>query len=459
MGNIASSCAPLIIPVEIAARELDAKLLLACLSAGSGRPTILGCRFDLDLRADQLPRGVRLEKGMTDASYKMFRNLRDLGYALAAWDEEALVYYSDHAYAETRLSRRSAALLQMMMAWGEDNRRLWARAAQYPGVPIVVTGNARADLLRPEFHKLHSDDAAAIRSAYGDFILINSNFGSVNFYHPGRETKFDRYVTAHRAEGLREHRIALFQAFLKLVPIVARAFPERKIVVRPHPAEDHRPWFAIAAAWPNVKVVHGGSVLPWLAAAAAMIHNGCTTAIESYLLGRPAIAYRPVISEAHDIHLPNGVSHNAFDAESLIGLLAARLDGSLDDRAILQQGDAILSQFITARDGPLAAERILDAVRHLTPPQMSGLGVQARRLHRFLRMRYRRHRKLAALGTKKGRDAAAFRQRNFPNLSAIDLGHRADALRSAWPNLPIVAISQIYPNVYEIVASEGGSHG
>jgi surface carbohydrate biosynthesis protein len=459
MRSIASSNAPLIIPVEIAARELDAKLLLACLSAGRGHPTILGCRFDLDLRADQLPPGVRLEKGVTDASYKMFRNLRDLGYALAAWDEEALVYYSDHAYAETRFSRRSAALVQLMMAWGDDNSRLWTQAAQYPGTPIVVTGNARADLLRPAFRDLHNEEAAAIRGAYGDFILINSNFGSVNFYHAARETKFDRYVIAHRADGLRTHRIALFQAFLELVPIVAQAFPDRKIVVRPHPAEDHRPWSEIAAAWANVEVVHSGSVLPWLTAATAVIHNGCTTAIEAFLLGVPAIAYRPIVSEVHDIHLPNAVSHNAFDTDALIRLLAARIDRRLNDRAILQQGDGILARFIAARDGPLAAERILDAVRHLTPPPMSGFRSKVRRLHRALKMRCRRHRKLASIRTQSGGEAAVFRQRNFPSLSAADLGHRADDLRSAWPDLPEVAISQIYPNIYEVVASGGGARG
>ncbi len=447
--------APIIIPVEVASRELDAKLLLACLAAARGRPAILGCRFDLDLRADQVPRGIRLEKGITDASYKMFRNLRDLGYVLAAWDEEALVYYSDHAYAETRLSKRSMALLHLLLAWGEDNRRLWREARQYSGTPIVVTGNARVDLLRPEFRALHERSAAEIRDAFGDFILINSNFGSVNFYDQKRETKFDRYVAKHTATALKSHRIGLFQAFLDILPVIAKAFPDHKIVVRPHPAEDHRPWIAAGRDLPNVLVVQSGPVHPWLAATAALIHNGCTTAIEALLLGVPAIAYRPLISAECDIRLPNDVSHVAHDEAELLALLRARLSGRLDDQAIVAGSEATLSNSISSYRGPLACQRILDAVEGLPLPSLSSMPLQMRRQLRQLKMRRRRRRKLKHLSRKIGSRLNAFRQRSFPDLTVADISDRIGALRKAWPALPEVTVAEMHKNIFSLTAAKG----
>jgi surface carbohydrate biosynthesis protein len=447
---------PLIIPVEIAARELDAKLLLACLAAERRLPTILGCRFDLDLRADQLPRGIRFEKGVTDASYKMFRNLDDLGCTLAACDEEALVYYSDPIYWEVRLSKRSVNFVRHMMAWGPDNVRLWSAWPGSMRMPITATGNPRMDLLLPEFHDLHSKAAAEIRDAFGNFILLNSNFGSVNFYDKSRKTKLDRYIERHNATTFQSHRRSLFRSFLDIVPEIARAFPDVTLVIRPHPAEDHGAWIAASAGLPNVQVIYSGSVLPWLVAAAAVLHNGCTTAVETFLLGAPAIAYRPAVSEDWDIALPNQLSHEASNVEALIALLRNRLAGLLDDEPIRERGNHLLSNFLAPRDGPLASERILDVIEQIPLPARFGLKARARRHFRTIKMRRRRARKLAKMSAQDEALLLAMRQRTFPQLSVDDVQARADALRGVNHRVPSVVVREIYSNIFEIEAGRTG---
>ncbi|MBI2255508.1 MAG: hypothetical protein HYU58_12870 [Proteobacteria bacterium] len=447
---------PLIIPVEIAARELDAKLLLACLATKRSFPTILGCRFDLDLRADQLPRGIRLEKGVTDASYKMFRNLDDLGYALAACDEEALVYYSDPIYWETRLSERSLRLVRHLMAWGPDNVRLWSAWPGKMQVPVTATGNARMDLLRTEFRGLHRKAAEEIRGAFGDFILLNSNFGSVNFYDRAKKTKLERYIEKHNATTFQAHRQSLFHAFLSIVPEIAHAFPDVTIIVRPHPAEDHRAWTAASAALPNVQVIYSGSVLPWLAGAAAVLHNGCTTAVEAFLLGTPAIAYRPIVSSDWDIALPNQLSHEASSVEGLISLLRDRLSGRLDDEAVQQRGNRLLANVLAPRTGRLASERILDAIENISLPATGGLKTTIRRHLRAINMRRRRAHKLAKMKAEDESLLRAMRKRSFPRLSVEDVQARADALRAASDQVPAVTVREIFENIFEIKAQLAG---
>jgi surface carbohydrate biosynthesis protein len=60
-----------------------------------------------------------------------------------------------------------------------------------------------------------------------------------------------------------------------------------------------------------VRVVHRGSVLPWLLACRALVHNGCTTAVESYAMGVPAVAYLKTFNPEYDLDyqgLPNRLS-------------------------------------------------------------------------------------------------------------------------------------------------------
>ena len=65
----------------------------------------------------------------------------------------------------------------------------------------------------------------------------------------------------------------------------------------------------------------GGNVIPhWLQASEAVLHNGCTTAVEGIFLDRPVIAFRPEKSLGQT-ELPNHISIQVSSEEDLIALL------------------------------------------------------------------------------------------------------------------------------------------
>ena len=68
------------------------------------------------------------------------------------------------------------------------------------------------------------------------------------------------------AEGLRDHKQAIFNAFKELIPTLDRAFPDRTIIVRPHPTENQQVYKDIANGCQRVKVTNEGNVVPWLMA-------------------------------------------------------------------------------------------------------------------------------------------------------------------------------------------------
>lgn len=365
----------LILPVESQAREFDPKLLLACVAASRGCSVFLGSRTEIDFRIASFPRSLYLSKSMTPRSLKMFRIMRSLGHEIAVWDEEALVHPAAEQYYQRRLSAGALRQVSLLFAWGEENADLFRKYPEYPGTPIHVTGNPRVDLLRPELAGFFREEVEQIRRRFGDFLLVNTNFAMVNAFLPTLNLLQDAPPAASAAptgafavgwerdyvEALAAHKRALFERFLALLPQLAAAFPERCIVVRPHPTEDRGPWERAAAPLRNVEVVAEGNVVPWLAATRALVHNGCTTAIEAFVMRVPAVAYRPVRSERCDNHLPNASSHEAADFETLRKTLGRVLCGELGP-ADSEQQRARIDHHIAAREGPLASDRIVDVL-------------------------------------------------------------------------------------------------
>ncbi len=374
---------PLIIPVENQVRELDPKLLLACVAARRGFTSIIGSHRKIDFRIASLPRSLYLCKSFTVMNLTMFRIMHKLGQKIVSWDEEALVHLPDEMYFSRRLSPRSLKYVSHLFAWGQDNARLWKQYPQMPeGKPIHITGNPRGDLLRAEMCEFYRQDANALREKYGNYILVNTNFNHVNAFYPaqnlfrtpsheGENARFGKAakgMSLSFAQALHEHKLALFEAFKTLIPVLTAAFPEFTIVVRPHPTENQAVYHRIASACERVEVTNEGNVVPWLMGAQALIHNGCTTAVEAYSMGVPAISYRPVIDEDIDqgfYQLPNQLSHECFNELELRDTLNRILSGTLG-AAGGEQRRALFDRYITAQDGPLACERMVDVLEQIS---------------------------------------------------------------------------------------------
>ena len=369
----------LLVPVENQVRELDAKLLLVCIAARRGIPSIIGPKREVEFRIASFPRSIFLSKSLRIGNRKFFPTSIMLGHKIVAWDEEALVHLPPEIYFTRRLSPAGMNYVSHFFAWGEDNAQLWR---QYPNLsadkPIHVTGNPRNDLLRSEVRSYYENDVNHICSTYGDFILINTNFNHVNAFYPGQNLfkpvkkpgEIAEFGQAARgmprayAEGLRDHKQAIFKDFQQLIPALEKSFPDHTIVVRPHPTENQEIYRKIAQGCQRVRVTNEGNVVPWLMAARALVHNGCTTGVEAYVMRVPAISYRATVNDYYDdgfYRLPNRLSHQCFNYEELEATIREIISGDLgaaneEDRAVL------VNHHLAALDGPLACEHIVDVL-------------------------------------------------------------------------------------------------
>jgi len=377
---------PLIIPVENQVRELDPKLLLACIAARRGFASIIGSHREIDFRIASFPRGLYLNKSMTERNLKMFQIMRRVGHAILTWDEEALIHLPPEIYYSRRMSPTAIRYVSHLFAWGEDNAELWRRYPEFPeSLPIHVTGNPRNDMLRPELQAFYAEDIRAIHDRYGDYLLVNTNFNHVNAFfpaqnlfrpaaHPGEAPQFGKAgvgMTRSFAEALRDQKQAVFEAFQRLIPELARAFPRLAVIVRPHPTESQDIYRRLAAGNPRVHVTNEGNVVPWLRGAKALVHNGCTTGVEAFVMRTPAFSYRPAVNATIDDSfyvLSHGLSHQCFSVPELVGGIQQVLEGTLG-AAGGEARTALVKRYLAGRDGALASERMMDVLQALTETQ------------------------------------------------------------------------------------------
>lgn len=443
----------LIIPSENRSREFDAKLLLGCVAAEAGFRAIVGSRHDIHAWIDHLPRSIYIAKDLRSSSAAIVRILTRLGHVVVAWDEEALVYYTRAQYLASRVHPATMEAARMLFAWGRDNAEIWRNCDAYSGAPIHEVGNPRLDLLRVECRPYFEDQVAELKRELGRYILVNSNFGSVNHILPGAtETALARLTSADAARyytDMLSHRTVLFNRFVEAMPDLARAFPDHKVVVRPHPSENPAPWLRIAASHPNVLVRHEGSVIPWVLGAEVLVHNGCTTAIEAALLGRRVIAYQPIQSPQFDIRLPNDISVPATDMGQLIAALKRALSQDSVARQVPDGQQRILAQYLSGLDGPLSSDRIVRTLGKLRQSRReAGPFSVVAYWHGRAKAVLRRRRKIFFHAWADHKNGAAYNAHRFPAISEAEIKACIERLHRCLGRFGKVTAREIKPNIF-----------
>ena len=461
--------ASLIIPVENQVRELDPKLLLACVAAREGFSSYIGSRLELDFRIASLPRSIYLSKSMTARSIKMFRIMRKLGHEIAVWDEEALVHMQPETYFSRRLSPDAIKHVSILFAWGRENLDLWNQYPELPGgLPIHITGNPRGDMLRPELRDYFKDEVDALRSQHGDFILVNTNFSNVNAFVPslnlflpgktpgGEQKKYARGavgMSREFAEGLHDFKQAVFEDFRQMIPAIENAFPNHTIIVRPHPTENMDVYHDIAANCSRVKVINEGNVIPWLLACKALVHNSCTTGIEAFILGVPAITYMASRDAYYDegyYLLPNKLSHQCFTFEQLQTTLGKVVAGELG-AATGSERTKLVEYYLAALDGPLACGRIT-AVLTAVAESRTGSPVPpvAHRLEGWYLANRRRLAKWYKSFQPGSKYRPEFQRHRYPGLALDEIKNRVSRIQRLLQASENLEVTQVSGHIFRI---------
>ncbi|RYD31036.1 MAG: hypothetical protein EOP87_15500 [Verrucomicrobiaceae bacterium] len=309
-------------PVEVKVREFDFRLILAVFCARPGWQIILGDHEQLFPVTLKLRNAILVLKNVIGGKRPWkYRRYKDLGHRIVQLDEEAGIFEGDKEFWKVELNRRlDIAKMDAgdyVCTWGPFQAEYYKSLKPACADRIIATGHPRMELGSPRFSELYRSEADQLRASLGKFILINTNLLANNAH--GLDVLLAWHNVAPDDEAFRTrlleqcaYEVRRAGHFIHLINHLSNAFPDRRIVVRPHPAEDIRTHEALLRYIPRVTITRDGSLHAWLLAASVLVHGGCTTAVEAHLCGTPIINFHPVVDERFDILLPNllGVSCN-----------------------------------------------------------------------------------------------------------------------------------------------------
>jgi surface carbohydrate biosynthesis protein len=359
----------LYLPVEVAARELDAKLLITYFAVAAGFEVIIGQKWLLQRNLGRMPPGIMMFKTLTAVDAKFMQAARGHGFLIASIDEEIPGLIARNEGLRW-VAPAAVEACDLIFAVGDEHAQ--ALLERYPSArdKCAVVGNPRWDLLRHEFIGAHDQEVARIHRDHGRFLLINTNLGFINSGKGTTEQmvrklerggKFDRRKpedSEFLAQHLRLER-ASFSGIKALLPRLAATFPGHQIIVRPHPSENASTWKAAVAGMPRTQVVRRGAAVPWILASDCLIHTYCTTGVEAFALGKPAICFQPDYARVIENYLSPRINFLAESVEAVVAHAKAVVDADGAAFAYPAASRATFDRSFAARSGAFAAERIV----------------------------------------------------------------------------------------------------
>ena len=355
---------------EIVSRELDSKLLLAVSAAARGHNVVI-CEVNEIIRGLQsksIPPGIFHTKSLTPSDNKIARHqtLIDNNFVITSIDEEGgLVDPGYERFAKIRYSEQTINQSSAVYGWGlEDVTTLKEFYPKFLS-KIHMTGSPRADLWKTIFSDYWDVPPSAPKKPY---LLISSNINFANNIKPLHETisiqrrngyhKRDPEMFRKRIKSMSDDYLKL-DAFIEAIKYLARNDKGYDIVLRPHPAENLEAWKIYLEGIPNVHVIREGSITSWIKNAFAVMHNSCTTAIETTFIGKPLVTYVP-FKMVHDWEIPNKLGHLVETLDELSRTLNSIFD---NEQSVVKNSNKqipeILSNKIYLDQKELATDKII----------------------------------------------------------------------------------------------------
>ena len=319
--------------VEIAARELDGKLLLGILAAARGHNVIISDINSLKeaLFKGVLPPGIFHDKSLVPSIdlNLIYNEMTNKDILITSLDEESGLL--DHGYenfAKHRFSQNTIDKSSAIFCWGIQDEKTLKDLYKNVSTKIFKTGSPRVDLWKSQFSKNWALPKSAPTKP---FLLVSSNLHTVNFAKPFYEWGGFKPFQIHKNISYYKSNPDLFKkqfnkvsednlklsAFVEAIHYLSENHNGYDIVFRPHPLEDINAWKVYLRGLSNVHVLREDSLGPWINHAFAIMHNSCTSAIEASISGKQIITYVPFEQNYSWGEVANELGHRVQTLEKL----------------------------------------------------------------------------------------------------------------------------------------------
>jgi len=356
--------------IEIAARELIPKCLLALETAKSGMRVYIGSFRAMKQLEGKVDECVFFHKSTWTNNAVRLR--KSIGAQFVFLDEEmglAIPHSELDIYLGARHKTVSAENYQHVFAIGDLHKTCMDSLDVFKGVNVHSIGWPRIDLWRAPFHLLFKKQVEEIKEEHGDYYLLVTSFGAIS------EPTYNEAIESHLKNWSDDPAIVNFKynEFKTCIELLEDISPKlkkgEKIVIRPHTCESLEEWHKLLLPFPNVVLNHEGDVTPWLLASKGTIQFGSTIAIQAAFMGVPSI-------QVNDGRLLPGLTDIAIyqvldkttSSEEVLNYLRDN-----DPEVLKERQNSIIGRLaseVSCLDGPLASTEIAKVLNEIdVPPQ------------------------------------------------------------------------------------------
>lgn len=361
------------LPLEMKSREFASKALLAAELAARGVPVVIGQQWLIYQNLHLLPAGVVLFKSFNQIHLQAMQVARKAGHKVLAHEEENLGIVDTQVLLDS-VPPDLANITHALISHGEFEQQILSKLLDGK-IKIHALGNGRMDVLKPAFRGLYTPEVDALKQRYGDFVLVNTNYGIIHNVWGDLDNVKAVFAKAgaYKADDPRsvaefDERVIWeqenFTAVVRLVRELASARPSLKIIIRPHPAENLKHWNDAFAGLTNVLIIREGAHVPWTLAARMLLHTSCTTGLEAQIAGQYAVSFVPLESRMNTLFVSNHLNPLVHDHAAALAAISAYLDNG---ERLASQPASLADQYLANLGAINATTRIANLLMSMLP--------------------------------------------------------------------------------------------
>lgn len=293
----------LIIPVEIFARELISKLLIAKYAIANNFIVYLGSHnsIKLLLKSKENKSGIIICKGGVSKDYLDLIK-KKISYHIVLDEELAPERDNYKDNIKFRFDLENKKNISYFFVLNSKIKTIAKKVFSKNETKIYSFGWPRFDLYKKIVKKIFKDDINKIKKKYNNFILINSDFFYTDFnsnneinreikklknigkeYFNSKKQINDRIIIEKKRYKKQKIEFNLFINKIKKISEISKF----KLILRSHPAENENNYKKIFSNNKKIIVKAGkDDVTPYIMASKGVLHKGCTTGYQAILLGK-----------------------------------------------------------------------------------------------------------------------------------------------------------------------------
>tara|TARA_B100001057_G_scaffold304808_1_gene304930 strand:- start:7320 stop:8741 length:1422 start_codon:yes stop_codon:yes gene_type:complete len=283
----------ILIPLEIGVREIESKTLLSFILAKQCKAKIyLFNKRSLFKKIKYFKDCIFLDKSLSVTKIKFHHYIAKNNFLLSI-DEEGPLYNWDKFTFKARNPEEIYKKLSINFLQSYYEKNFFKKKFHKK---LFVVGHPKYDLLKKPFSDIFINKDQKFKKKFGKYIFFSSSF---NFDVIGG---YDKYILFTKKIYLDKKKNSyLFKKFLyyqkndyknyllflSTAKFIAEKFPEKKIILRPHPSQDIKLVNKRFKNKPkNLLIIHEKSSISWIRQCDFYVHSHCSTSIDAALMNK-----------------------------------------------------------------------------------------------------------------------------------------------------------------------------